>query len=308
MRFSVRTRLLSTIIALSLLSSLVSPVFAITLPNSETVVDCCEVILEEHDDYVLSIRSEDLSNGNARFSMIENGQVISCSYVDRSAEMIIYINYQNGVEISREEIVIEQQVQSDSARAQMDGNASVDAVVIPDPLPGDGYVYVGKVGYNHYIQGMVSGINYIDWRYNYSYTSSGACNLRGQYSDFAMFVSVVALVLDLTVSAGLITLAEEILKAINIATTAVGFYVTGYEEVECKKTTVIWKASNAAGSSTLVQGSYCVITDPDRLNKVLYEGNYYPTTAIKNHNTELAGSVYHALYPGGDNFEIVSWP
>lgn len=283
-----------------------SPVFAITLSNSETVVDSCEVVLEEHNGYVLSIRGKDLSNGDARFSLIENGQLISCSYVDRSAEMIIYTNYQNGVEISREEKVIEKRMQPDSAYAQMGGDASVDAVVPPDIPPGGGYVYVGKVGYNHYVQGMNTGINYIEWSYSTNTNPTSVCDLNGQYRDIVDFSATILGLLGLLTSSGSLEIVTTVLSVLGIAGSVGEFLVPEYI-VSCTRTEVVWRAFTK-NQEKRYQGFRCVVTHPDKSGQVVYEGNYYPTTAIANHNFSLALDPYMNFYPGSDYYEIASWP
>lgn len=143
----MKKRFVSLLVVVALMVCLSAPAFASEAFEAEVVVSRSEMVLEEREDYVLSVVGEDLSNGNVRFSMVENGQVISSSYVDRSTEKIIYTKHENGLEVFCEEkearVISHELVASSVARAS------------------NNFISVGRVGYNHYIQGMNSGVNYI---------------------------------------------------------------------------------------------------------------------------------------------------
>ena len=57
-----------------------------------------------------------------------------------------------------------------------------------------------------------------------------------------------------------------------------------------------------------IQGWRCVVTHDDGKQQIVYEGDYYPTNAIANHNSSLALAPYPHLYTGSDRYEIASWP
>ena len=87
----------------------------------------------------------------------------------------------------------------------------------------------------------------------------------------------------------------------------IGPFIIPSRDVSCVRTEVIWRASSFIKYRD-IQGWRCVVTHDDGKQQIVYEGDYYPTNAIANHNSSLALAPYPHLYPGSDRYEIASWP
>lgn len=253
------------------------------------------------------LRAEDLSNGDARFSMVENGQIISCSYVNRSEESIIYTQYENGTEVFSETKAFQHMITDPSTQSHMEGSASLHAAVPVDPIGGgSSYVTVGKVGYNHYVQGMVMCTNYITWAYHTHISPVSTCDLNGYYRDLVDFAASVLGGLGLLTTSGALQVANTILGILGI-TGSVGAFFIPPNRVESVETRVIWRAT-VGRSVQYYDGSRHVVTHANGQTQTVTEGDYYPITAIANHNYSLALAPYMYFFPGSDNREVISWP
>lgn len=299
-------KFLAILITLSLSLSLISPALASYSQERDCAysINTTEQVLAEHENYVLILRAEDLSNGDARFSMVENGQIISCSYVNRSEESIIYTQYENGTEVFSEEKNVPTATQSESDPLQTEHNIFPQSHIAA--ASGSNFTTVGSVGYNHYIQGTNSGVNYISWAYYTNVSPQSTCDLNGRYRDLANFAAIIASGLGVLASFGAIEIARWVIKALNISALIGPIIIPAYK-VDCIRTEVVWRASSFIKYKD-IQGWRCVVTHPDHAQQIVYEGDYYPTTAIANHNSSLALAPYPHLYPGSDRYEIASWP
>lgn len=302
-------KFLAILITLSLSLSLISPALAShnQEENSVCSLNITEQILAEHENYVLSLRAEDLSNGDARFSMIENGQIVSCSYVNRAEGKILYTQYKNGVEILTKEKIIPHILQAQTEQLQPTDDIFPNYIISRKPIDESGFVYVGKVGYAHYVQGMIMCTNYINWAYCTIDIPISSCNLNGFYQDLANFAALIAGLLGVAASFKIIEIADYAVKALGIVSVTSPFVIPDYP-VSCFKTEVTWRAYLTNGSGTLYTGSRCTVTHPDHKGQTVYVDDYYPITAIANHNYSLALAPYTRFFPGSDNYEIVSWP
>lgn len=297
------SKFLAVFVALSLSLSLVSPALAVYSREGNGVytLNTTEQVLEEHGDYKLILRAEDLSNGDARFSMVENGQMISCSYVNRSEGVVIYTQYENGMKVFSDITDFPKAAHSQSGQLVTASSQSHTAASSKS-----NFTLVGSVGYNHYIQGMNSGVNYISWAYYTNVSPESSCDLNGRYRDLAEFAAVIASGLGVLASFGGIEIARWVLRALGIYS-LIGPFIIPSRDVSCVRTEVIWRASSFIKYRD-IQGWRCVVTHDDGKQQIVYEGDYYPTNAIANHNSSLALAPYPHLYTGSDRYEIASWP
>lgn len=281
--------MLSAFLLLSLCFSLSSTAFAQNLPilTVPTVVSSNEMVLSEQNGHIISILGEDLNNGDARFSMLRDGEVVSESYVDRSACEIIRTEFQNGVAVTY-----------DTKSFEPPAQASVMAV--------SGYTAVGAVRYNHYVQGMIMCVNSINWSYSTSTNPASVCDLNGTYRDMANFAASICGIIGLFTASGALQVANMVLTILGI-TGSPGEIIIPQYIVSCTRTEVVWRAYNGS-KEKFYQGYRCVVTHPNNQGQTVYEGDYYPITAISNHNADLALAPYTYFYPGSDMYEIASWP
>ena len=61
--------------------------------NSE-IINAEEIVLHKDVEGSIILRGEDYANGNSCFFLIENGNVISSSYVDKTDATTTYTNYE----------------------------------------------------------------------------------------------------------------------------------------------------------------------------------------------------------------------
>ena len=288
------SKLLSVILVFALCFGLSSPALAMSIEPAPTVVSSTDTVLEETEDCVTIIRSEDLSNGDARISMLENGVVVSSTYVDRSASQLAWKEYKDGQ-------VVDQEVRS-----------VPQAVQVPSISPqATSWNVVGDVRYNHYVQDTLGAITRITWSYNCVVDPSVEYNINGRFQDITMLASLLLAVFSFGTSLTATAIASNIwaiMKAIDAANTANDLFLEDYY-VECVKETVIWRAT-ASGKERTFEGCKYTVThsvDGYRENQSQREGFYYPTTAIADHNTSLALRPYGYFFKGYNKVTIHSW-
>lgn len=284
-------RFLALLLAFVICSSLCATSLA---TNFASTTESCvkfsnEMVLEETDEHIISLRGDDLNNGDVRFSLLQNGEVIATSYVDRSASQIIHTEYRDGIALYQEVEIVEPTIHI----AQVTPYAT-------------GFINVGRVGYDHYVQGMVMCTNYINWSYSTNTNPASVCDLNGYYRNIADFAATVCSLLSLIFTSGAMQIVNLVLTALGISGSVGAFLIPQYL-VTCKKTEVVWRAT-VGSVEQFYQGYRCVVTHPDKQGQTVYDGDYYPTTAIANHNFTLALAPYKKFYPGSDTVEIVSWP
>lgn len=131
-------------------------------------------------------------------------------------------------------------------------------------------------------------------------------NLNGKYRSAVDFAATILGVLGFVSSNGALEIVNMILTVLGISG-SIGEFIIPQYIVRCTRTEVVWRAY-VGSKERYVQGFRCVVTHPNNLGQVVYEGDYYPTTAIANHDVDLASRVYTYFYWGHDRFEIASWP
>lgn len=289
------SKLLSVILVFALCFGLSSPALAMSIEPAPTAVSSTDTVLEETGGSILVLRSEDLSNGDARISMLKNDIVVSSTYVDRSASQVAWQEYEDGQ-------VVEQEVRS-----------VPQVVQVPSISPqATSWNIVGDVRYNHYVQSALGAITRITWSYTSHTDPSVDYNINGRFQDITMLASILLAVFSFGSSLTATAIASKIwaiMKAIDAANTANDLFLEDYY-VECVKETVIWRATASGKEKTYEGYNYTVTHSVDgvREGQSQREGFYYPTTAIADHNTSLALKPYGYFFKGYNKVTIHSWP
>lgn len=255
--------------------------------ENHAIVSSTEILLSKQDGHILSILGEDLANGDLRFSLLDDGEIVSMSYVDRSNCEIIWTGFDNGV-------------------ATISNTKPYSPPTRQGLMTAPGYTYVGKVRYNHYVQGMIMAINSIDWSYSTNTNPASSVDLNGYYRDIADFAASIVGFLGLGSTKVAIEIAGAVLAAFGLGGSPGEILVPSYI-VSCKRTEVNWLAE-AGSRQKFYQGFRCVVTHPNKSEQVVIEGDYYPITAIDDHNENLALAPYSSFYPGSERYEVKSWP
>lgn len=281
------SKLLSIILVFALCFGLSSTAFALSLEPAPTVVSSTDTVLEEIVDCVAIVRSEDLSNGDARVTLFKDGAVESISYLDRSSSKIFYSKYENDYLVTQSEKSI---------------NVQPPISQMSEP---NVFVNVGKVRYNHYVQDSLGAITSIDWSYNTQLTLSDTYNLNGHYEDITVAISFIISLFFIsatTASAIFLTILSNLDKVQSTAD-----YIIPDYYVSCNTLTVTWRAL-AANKEKRIIGYRYDITHEGFEGEVEYGGDYYPTTAIHDHDTSLALTYYGYFFKGYNRVTIHSWP
>lgn len=283
-------RFLSVFLLLSIF--LTSTSFAQCLPNSNVItsVSTNEVVLSDNDGHVISVLGEDLSNGDSRFFLLEDGEVISTSYVDRANLKIIWTKYQNGA------------VAKSNTRAY---TPNVQSGLMTTSNTSD-FTNVGTVRYRHYVQGMLMTINSINWAYHTNTSFNSTCNLNGYYQDIIDFAAAVIGLGAAVSTSGALTIVSSVLSILGTTGSVGEFFIPDYD-ISCTRYEVVWRAT-VGSKDRLYRGYRCVVNHPNGKEQIVIEGDYYPTTAIADHNSALAFAPYSYFFPGSDRYEIESWP
>ena len=283
------SKLLSVILVFALCFGLSSPALAMSIEPAPTAVSSTDTVLEKTRGSILVLRSEDLSNGDARISMLEGGEVVSSTYVDRSASQLIWEQYNANNVVMREVKIVSQAVQLPNI----------------EPQAMTQWITVGDVRYNHYVQDALLAIPRITWSYRSEVNESGSFNIGGRYRDITTVVAFLASLLFIPASAASAIFLQVLTNLDTAASTAEividDYYVSAVEEY------VEWRAY-AANKYKYYSGYKYIVTHEDFANQQFTEGQYYPTTAIADHNTSLALKPYDYFFSGHNRVEARSWP
>lgn len=152
---------------------------------------------------------------------------------------------------------------------------------------------------------MVMCTNYINWSWSES-EGSGYYDVNGTYKDLTEYAGYLMLIFQLySVATGQLV-AAYIFETLGMVFDTINFTLSTIPLVECEKHTIIWRAATTTKSS-LIEGARCEFT-LNKKSKTAYDGSYYSTTAIADHNSTLALTPYTNFFPGSDRYEIASWP
>lgn len=238
----------------------------------------------------LSISGEDLENGDQRFTQTIDGIVTSVLYFDRSELQIIRTDYEN-------HCVINQEIT----------NVAPPPVAHSTNATTTRTVNVGDVRYNHYVQGYLGAITRINWSYTEIVTPEVEYNLHGQYQDRVDMLATLISVITMFSASSIIKIIDLVLGAAGLGGSTGEFFIDDYIVI-CKEQEVIWRASASNKTRTYEGVLYTAVHETVGQTQSSKEGQYYPTTAIADHNTILALKPYNYFFSGHNSVSIHSWP
>ena len=285
------TKLLSLMLVLALCFSLSSTALALNIPVTmePTVTASTDTIVEETAGGSITIRSEDLSNGDARISMLKDGKVVSSTCVDRSASQVLWQKYEDDHIVEQEVKVVEE--------------PACDLTIEPQAIQ---WFMVGDVQYNHYVEDVLGAITKITWSYRTESNPSVSYNIRGRYEDITVLAGVQLTIFTLGSATTAMGIALHIIKVMGATADAIDLMLPDYY-VSARQYTVIWRAYGAS-KYKYYEGHRYTITHEGYGNQTFQEGDYFPTTAIADHNTYLALKPYNYFFSGYNRVTIRSWP
>lgn len=276
-------RILSIVLSISLIIAVCPVAFATESKgdNSETN----EMVIESRSNYELTLKTEDLENGDSCFYMVENGEIIYSSYVDRNSNTITDIDEQSHEKTVRS---FEPNIQNTIARSS------------------SGYIYAGRITYDYYSQGYVMGQSYLDYYYQSTYMYGSSYNISGTYKNLASLAAIIASLaaLPAAIAAGV---AGQVLTHLSIGLSVMNFLIPNYY-VEADEHKMSWKITTISKDKTkYVSGSKYTITHSGYGNETAYENDYYPVSSFSSHNMNLATLYCYYFFPGADSLEVVDW-
>ena len=285
------TKMLSILLVLAFSFGISSTALASSIPISgeSAVTVKTDTVLGKAADGVITLRSEDLSNGDARFSIIKNGETVSSTYVDRSTAQILWQGYEKNRAVKQETRYVEQVAQAPN--------------IEPQAIQ---WVMVGDVRYNHYVQDVLGAITKITWSYRTESNAYAEYNIRGRYQDITVLAGVLLTIFTLGSASTAMAIALHVIKVMGATADAVELMLPDYY-VSAYQYTVIWRA-NGANKYKYYEGHRYTITHEGYGNQTVQEGDYYPITAIEDHNTSLALKPYNYFFSGHNKVSVNSWP
>ena len=279
---------ISAMLTLSITTTLIAPASAaIKDPEMEEITSNI-IVFQNDEEASIVVRTEDYDNGDSHIYLVENGETTVSYFVDSSENTITTTDYITN-EISIKSVV----------------PAVVETVA--SPLADSNFSYVGRIGYQYYVQGYVMGERYVD---TYMYTERArvvAHDFTAKYRDVAELIATVASVLVISakiaggvVDAGLETLGK---TADDVSLGIIPLYIW------CEATTIDWDCE-VPGSTTLgteFSGTGYTITFNNGAGSYTdYEGSYYTAASYYNHSSAFANKIYTSIW-GSSLYDVISW-
>lgn len=248
-----------------------------------------EVVVEEHEGYRLSIFSKDLPNGDADFLLVENGVVLSDSFLQRGVSVTTTTYSERGA------ITEVSPVKPSLAR---------DSVYAP---AAETYTAAGTIKYR-WMVGTTIGNGGAKVSYSTKTNPKATYNVTGRYKNVAKLAALIADGLSLPGAIGS-KVALKVLSHLGFSSKLVDFFIPDHV-VSAIATTVKWKTVNTANSSHTgsISGTSYLINQPGEAThgKKYTSGHYFPTTSFKNKSQSFAIAVYDTLFPYPDR-SVVGW-
>lgn len=280
-------KLCSLILTIALLFSLSVP--ALASSSVPEIPDSTSSMQLSDGSYLIS---EDLANGDAKFSIIKNGEIIAQSYLNRISACITSTDTR---------LSTEEPVQNVST-----ANSNISSPARAKTIPSK-FTKRGTITYN-YFGGMtyVVGTRSLNIYYDYQYHPGSRYNVNGVYQNIASFASVLASILALPSSIAS-SVAAKILTSLSISTGAVSLIIPNHY-VRCNETEITWlsQIADITDMYATFTGHKFVVTEEGYPSKTYYTGNYWPLSSYTNHNSNFAVKLYWTVL-GQDTLEIVSW-
>ena len=252
--------------------------------NSE-IINAEEIVLHKDVEGSIILRGEDYANGNSCFFLIENGNVISSSYVDKTDATTTYTNYE-------------------TMTTQTEKILRADKVSTIASMTTSGYTFAREVGF--YLTKITQGESH---EYGPSFLRTEykkkvfypEYNLHRKYKDAADLAGQLAAAL-LLVTGTALPLALEILSVLGIPSKAVDF-VIGDKMVAATQIKVTWRAEGGSDNQKIEGSKYTFRLDGSELTTE-YDGEYFAINSMKNENETLALKLAKKYFPGFQSYRV----
>lgn len=215
-------------------------------------------------------------------------KVVSSTYVDRSASQLLWQEY-NDNDISAQEIRFVEQI--------------VRPAIEPQAIQ---WIMVGDVQYNHYVEDFLGAIAKITWSYRTESNPAVSYNIQGKYQDITVLVGVLLTIFTLGSASTAMAIALHVIKVMGATADAIDLMLPDYYVTACQYK-VVWRAY-AASKYKYIEGCKYTVDHDVYGQQIIEEGDYFPTTAIADHNTYLALKPYNYFFSGHNRVTIRSWP
>ena len=239
----------------------------------------------------MDFKSEDLSNGDARFYYEKDGQITVEVYVDRATNTVTRTDYVTGEVTS---------YVCEPANTQQLNNISNSVNEIR-------YTHLGRINYNYYspTSDVPQGTHSLNCDYYRTYDTDAPFNVNGRYQDMITFVGFLASIFSLPAAiAGVV--AAEVASYVGVAIGA-GAMLIPPCLVNCERTTVSWNLNdnNVPSLYAIMAGSRYVYSI-DGNQHTQYDGDYWPAVSYGNRDYNFAYHIYTLVY-GQGRCGVTSW-
>lgn len=223
---------------------------------------------------------QDYSNGDVSFFLMKDDEMISKSYVNRTQKTIENINYiDNTVNVQ-----------------DLNLNPIKASEVMLYAANGENLTYTTAGTIHYSLIGYREGVEYShDGSITMQYASESkrtVYTINGKFKDITAFAGLLASVLAMPAAIAA-NLAGKILSGLGIAASAIDFLIPD-KNVIAVCTKITWKAK---GLSSTFSGKKYYVTYDDGTHDNFYEGDFFPTTSIKNEDKSFAMKVASKYFP-----------
>lgn len=284
---------LSFIVILCMLLSLVVPVAASDIKRAETLdpidVNIANIRLSNSSLDILELRedgyylaSQTLNDGNLCFYLLYNDQVLSYAYADmimKRATTVVLASDGTTESITTMDVPT--------------NPPSYDLQALPSS-----YTRAGGI---EYLYGNGNNTRTADVGYRRTVTLEDY-NLRGTYQTIAALAGFIATLCGFP---GLLSsaVASYVVWACGLGSTIASFAIEDYT-ITSNIETVRWYASwrGNEGNPGIVEGREITVLYEDGTvsDEMHHDGNYFPISAFRSHNTVLASLLYESGFWGWD--------
>lgn len=238
-----------------------------------SIVDTCVVQLSDG----VYLEAEDYSNGDASISLVQDGNTIYNTYVDRaSGEVISRDCVSNTVTTEFVAVARSQMSQFALNRFSTQGYATYDWYIGDNPSPrGTRRIRFESMKKNDVIEHY---------------------DIYGSYQNIAAFAGFIISAFSLGSEYAIRVMAPKLLAWLGVADSLAQF-VIGHKYVTLHKTEMSWRFSDDAVpdyNQTLVGYRYSYSLDNH--SQTDYEGYWWPENSYSSHNTNFAYRAYTTLW------------
>ena len=239
----------------------------------------------DHSEIVLDdgcvLVCEDMPDGNARFLLKKNGDILSSAIVNRQLSTLQYSDFRSGKANTTTESVLEQQRQVVASKKPI--------------VQAKGYTYAGRITYKYYVEGIWKNCSALAY-YDRVINPRVSFDVYGQYRDVAKYAGYIAAVLGLPGAiAGKV--AAKVVAILGFSAAATDFIVPKGSVVDAVNTNVRWKvedSTNAKNYDTFSGDKYEYSFKGK--SYVAERGDFYPITTISKKTRAFAVLTYDCLF------------